>query len=194
MERLQITDSKAIRALSHPVRLAIISRLDKGRSATATELASVVGLSPGATSYHLRELAKAGLIREAQGRGDGRERVWQGLADAFSYDSDELTEEQRDDDYDLLGAMIGWQEAQTRQFYARMKQLPRDWYDASMFFSTRITATAEELRELTLRIRGLLADYQGRVEQVPEGSRKVTVLFRALPDETEITEEAASAE
>jgi len=187
MERLQITDSTAIRALSHPARLAIINRLDKGSTATATELASVVGLSPSATSYHLRALAKAGLIREAEGRGDGRERVWQGIADGFSYDSDNLTEDQRDEDYDLLGAMIGWQEAQTRQFYARMRQLPDDWYDAAMFSSSRITVTAAELKELTMRVREMLADYHRHSRKPPDGARRVTILFRALPDEEETT-------
>ena len=44
--------------------------------ATATECAGLVGLSPSATSYHLRAMAKVGLIREAPSRGDGRERVW----------------------------------------------------------------------------------------------------------------------
>jgi DNA-binding transcriptional ArsR family regulator len=185
MERLQITDSGTIRALSHPVRLAIINRLEKGRTATATELAGVVGLSPSATSYHLRALAKAGLIREAQGRGDGRERVWQGLADGFSYDSDNLTEDQREDDYVLLGAMIGWQEAQARQFYARLPRMPRDWADASTFLSTRIEVTAEEARDLTMRVRAMLDQYHHAKREVQPGTRTVTVVLRMLPEEDE---------
>ena len=50
--------------------------LSDGHVATATECAEVCGLSPSATSYHLRALAKAGLVEEAPSRGDGRERVW----------------------------------------------------------------------------------------------------------------------
>ena len=67
-----------MRALAHPARLAIMEHLNStGRRRTATECAEIVGLSPSATSYHLRELAKVGLIEEAPSRGDGRERVWQ---------------------------------------------------------------------------------------------------------------------
>src|SRR5689334_494459 len=66
-----------MRVLAHPARIAILDRLmNNGASATATELAEVCGLSPSATSYHLRELAKANLIEAAPSRGDGRERVW----------------------------------------------------------------------------------------------------------------------
>src|SRR5688572_14530972 len=66
-----------MRALSHPARWAILQHLGLGKPATATELAEVSQLSPSATSYHLRELAKTNLIEEAPSRGDGRERLWQ---------------------------------------------------------------------------------------------------------------------
>src|SRR5262245_8848389 len=113
---IEIDDAVRIRALSHPARLAIIEQLENGATATATELASVVGLSPSATSYHLRALARGGLIREAEGRGDGRERVWQG--GHFRYDSDNIrTDEERDEAYHLLGALIAWQEAQAQRYY-----------------------------------------------------------------------------
>ncbi|WP_232075867.1 ArsR/SmtB family transcription factor [Phytohabitans suffuscus] len=36
----------------------------------------MAGLSPSATSYHLRALARYGLVEQAPSRGDGRERVW----------------------------------------------------------------------------------------------------------------------
>src|SRR5260221_7713240 len=73
---MTVRDPEVMRALAHPARLAIMEYLGGGNVATATECAQVCGLSPSATSYHLRELAKAGLIEEAPSRGDGRERVW----------------------------------------------------------------------------------------------------------------------
>src|SRR5690348_6379348 len=74
--RLTITDPAVMRALAHPARLSILEHLMSGEPTTATECAAVVELSPSATSYHLRALAKVGLIEEAPGRGDGRERLW----------------------------------------------------------------------------------------------------------------------
>jgi len=74
--RATIRDPQVMRAMAHPARLAIMERLSDGAVATATECAEVCGLSPSATSYHLRALARAGLVEEAPSRGDGRERVW----------------------------------------------------------------------------------------------------------------------
>jgi DNA-binding transcriptional ArsR family regulator len=69
-------DAAIMRAMAHPARLALLEHLRNGGPATATECAGVVGLSPSATSYHLRALARAGLVEAAPGRGDGRERLW----------------------------------------------------------------------------------------------------------------------
>jgi len=71
--RATIRDPQAMRAMAHPARLAIMEFLSDGAGATATECAEVCGLSPSATSYHLRALARAGLVEEAPSRGDGRE-------------------------------------------------------------------------------------------------------------------------
>lgn len=62
--------------LAHPARWSIFDYLAKGHSTTATAIAPHVGLSPSATSYHMRELQHAGLIDAVKSK-DGRERLWQ---------------------------------------------------------------------------------------------------------------------
>jgi DNA-binding transcriptional ArsR family regulator len=179
---IAIHDAARIRALSHPARLAIIEHLGSGVTATATELAEVVGLSPSATSYHLRELARGGLIREAAGRGDGRERVWQGVADRFSYDSDELgDEEERSEAYGLLGAILAWQDAQAQRHCADLPDMPPVWQDASTVYSLKIVATASELRDLASQVRRLCERYKQDARQAPDDAEPVSVVFRALP-------------
>ncbi len=73
---MKLSDPKAIRALAHPARLTVIEELYSGRELTATECADLAGLSPSAMSYHLRSLAKAGIVERADATGDGRERPW----------------------------------------------------------------------------------------------------------------------
>lgn len=181
-EVIEIDDAVRIRALSHPARLAIIEHLENGVTATATELAEVVGLSPSATSYHLRALARGGIIREAQGRGDGRERVWQGVADRFRYDSDKIhTKQEQDEAYRLLGALIAWQDAQAHRYYASLPNMPPDWRGASTIFGTKIVVTAAELRELCEQVRDLCQRYSPGVRQAPDGAEAVSIVFRALP-------------
>ncbi len=45
---------------ANPARMTILEHLGANGPATATECAELVGLSPSATSYHLRALARAG--------------------------------------------------------------------------------------------------------------------------------------
>src|ERR1039457_4634144 len=69
----RIADAPTMRAMAHPVRLALLEALGRREPLTATEAAEVVGESPSACSFHLRMLAKYGLV-EAAGGGHGRRR------------------------------------------------------------------------------------------------------------------------
>ena len=60
--RRVVTDLDALRALAHPERSAILKLLMAGRPRTATECAAVVGASPSACSYHLRQLERFGFV------------------------------------------------------------------------------------------------------------------------------------
>lgn len=70
-----LRDPRAIRALAHPARLAVIEELFRGRTLTATECAERAGLTASAMSYHLRALERWGIVTRAESR-DGRERPW----------------------------------------------------------------------------------------------------------------------
>jgi len=71
----ELTDAKAIRALAHPVRLALLEALADAGTLTATEAGERVGESPANASFHLRQLAKYGYVVEAEG-ASGRKRPW----------------------------------------------------------------------------------------------------------------------
>jgi len=55
------TSLPPLRALAHPVRLRILAMIT-GKPVSATEVATATGLAHAAASYHLRQLAAAGLI------------------------------------------------------------------------------------------------------------------------------------
>ncbi|MDP5184123.1 helix-turn-helix domain-containing protein [Blastococcus sp. BMG 814] len=73
---VQVTDVRALRALSHPLRNRLLGLLRLHGPATASGLARAVGESSGSTSYHLRQLAAHGFVEEVEGQGSGRERWW----------------------------------------------------------------------------------------------------------------------
>lgn len=183
-KRAKISDPTVMRALAHPARLTILEELALGRGGTATEFATVCGLTPSATSYHLRALAKAGLVQEAPGRGDGRERVWQ-LVSAGGIevgigpdgDADAMKAEQ-----ELVMVWLARSDARTRNWVMRWQEESREWYDAATLADVMIVATADELADLSKKISALLQPFwrSGRTEPPPE-SRTLAVTVRTVP-------------
>ena len=68
------SDPERIRALAHPLRLALLDYLDDVGEATATQCAKHTGETVANCSFHLRLLARYGFIEPAERRG--RERPW----------------------------------------------------------------------------------------------------------------------
>jgi DNA-binding transcriptional ArsR family regulator len=69
----------AMRATAHPVRLQILSLLT-GAAMSAAELARELGTTHANASYHLRQLAAAGLVVEA-----GEETIRGGVANRYRH-------------------------------------------------------------------------------------------------------------
>ena len=86
-------DARSLIALAHPLRIRIRDRLRRAGPATATQLARQFGESSGATSYHLRMLARHGFIEADPGHGKGRERWWRATADVLQMYPSEFVEE-----------------------------------------------------------------------------------------------------
>jgi DNA-binding transcriptional ArsR family regulator len=73
----QITDSRVLAAMSHPLRRRLLDALDVNGPATATVLAHWTDQAVGNVSHHLKVMAAAELIEEAPELArDGRERWW----------------------------------------------------------------------------------------------------------------------
>jgi predicted ArsR family transcriptional regulator len=71
----ELTDPRALRALAHPLRVRLLTLLRREGPMTATQASEHVGESPASCSFHLRQLARYGLIAEAAS-GPGRQRPW----------------------------------------------------------------------------------------------------------------------
>lgn len=182
--RAQIRDAATMRALAHPARIAILDRLfDGGEPATATELAEVCGLSPSATSYHLRELAKVHLIEQAPSRGDGRERVWRSQLQGLNIEAGpEGGAAERAADRELSMMFLEIEDARARSWLARRDEEPYEWYVAAAAADLQIQVTAEELRALNDEVFALFQRYaRARRADPPEGSRQVNVIYRTFP-------------
>ncbi|MFJ8579121.1 ArsR/SmtB family transcription factor [Micromonospora sp. NPDC093277] len=184
LRRVTISDPQVMRALAHPARMAIMEHLSTVEGgATATECAEIADLSPSATSYHLRELAKFGLVEEAPSRGDARERVWRAFSPSYYIESGpDADSEARAAELAVVDAHLARDSQRVRDWMRRAPDEPREWYDAARFSDTLLLLTAEELVELNRAIQELTNPYRRRLRtDPPAGARSVAVQYRALP-------------
>ena len=180
----EVSDARTLRALTHPVRIALIEALSLHGALTATEVGERIGESPTTCSFHLRQLAKYGFVEEAGG-GKGRARPWRmtsiGMKFAQAHDDTEtelaagalvrlLRERQ-------IGRYLTWLE--TNASY------PRRWRDAAGSSETLIYLTADELDELNEELLALvLPRFRDRITdpaQRPAGAIPVEILMFSYP-------------
>jgi DNA-binding transcriptional ArsR family regulator len=72
-----VHDPRVLRALAHPVRNRILDEIEASGPARAADVARELDIPANQASFHLRQLAKYGLVEEAPDEGrDKRDRVW----------------------------------------------------------------------------------------------------------------------
>lgn len=182
---ITITDPQTMRAMAHPARIEIMGHLSStGDAVTATDMARVVGLSPSATSYHLRELAKYGLVEAAPSRGDARERVWRSTSANWSVDvGSSPSPDVRAAEQALMDVYLARDYARLRDWLSRVHDEPKEWREVSVVHNQVLMVTADELSSLTQAVRDLLAPYTRRERgaDAPEGARPIAANFAAYP-------------
>lgn len=185
-DRHRITDARALRALGHPVRLALLEALSAG-PLTATEAGELIDETPTTCSFHLRQLARYGFVEEAGG-GRGRARPWRLTKPGWSAparpDDPEYTRASQALDRVLLDRYA----QRLRSFVDAAPTYPREWYEAATGTQQIYHVTPAELSELTAAQRELAERYHARWDARmtdpstrPTGTLPVEVLFFAYP-------------
>jgi DNA-binding transcriptional ArsR family regulator len=180
-DKIVLSDPRAIRALAHPARLAIIEALLPGEELTATECASLTGLSPSATSYHLKALARWGIVEAGRARRDGRDRPWKARGSSIEVSSDApqhtvLAETA------VLEVFLDRNRALAAGFLAHQADEPAPWRDAMELANGDYWLTAGELAEISRAIRDAVEPYEHRRAGArPDRSRRVRIARLIVP-------------
>ncbi|HTT54527.1 MAG TPA: helix-turn-helix domain-containing protein [Streptosporangiaceae bacterium] len=179
-----VTDARTLRALTHPVRIAIIETLSRESALTATELGERIGESPTTCSFHLRQLARYGFVEEAGG-GKGRARPWKMTSIGFR-----ISGTRGDADTELaagaLGRLLADRQFARYQAWLRTRAAyPRPWRQAAGSTESVLYLTAGELERLHDELTEvLLTRYRERLTdpgQRPPGSLPVEFLLYGYP-------------
>jgi predicted transcriptional regulator len=178
----KLTDPKAIRAIAHPVRVALLEALMREGPLTATEASEIVDESPANCSFHFRMLAKYGFVEEVPG-STGRARPWRRVALGESLDI-------REQDEGFVAAQA-FAEIAIERVFARLRTFlatghtePKEW-QVGFSNSSLLYLTPDELEALGAKILEIVdTTYRERTADVskrPPGSRAVQYAAFAFP-------------
>jgi DNA-binding transcriptional ArsR family regulator len=176
-----VVGAEALAALAVPARLAILNHLLAAGPRTASECAPVVGESASNCSWHLRALAKVGLVEPAPPpEGDARARPWQATAVGFDLSGD-LGPAGDVARRALAGIEADHADDLYRRYLARHELLPAEWTRVLGANGYTLDLTPEELDALVERLDDAIRPYVRTIRaDAPEGSARVQVTLRAF--------------
>jgi DNA-binding transcriptional ArsR family regulator len=183
-ELRRITDAQTMRALAHPVRIALIEELSIAGPMTATEVGEHIGESPTTCSFHLRQLAKYGFVEEAGG-GKGRARPWRMTSIGMSF-----SPVHDDPDAEIAASALSrvLRERQLGRYQTWLQTkaaYPRRWREAADESEWGSYLTADELdqlnEEIVTLLRSRFPDRLTDPSKRPPGSVLVELLMFSYP-------------
>lgn len=167
-----LSDPRVLRAIAHPVRTRILEELSASGPVRAADVARELGIPANQASFHLRQLAKYGLVEEAPEEArDKRDRVWRATsAHGFTVNLNQLK--------DAPGGRAAVDVFRTTQL-ARLhdvvdRTLAMDRPEGSGVFATSdhaIKLTDEEAHELRQEIDDVVESWTERTRGREPGRR-----------------------
>jgi len=182
-ERRELSDPRTMRALTHPVRLALLEVLELEGPLTATQAGELIGEPPNTCSFHFRQLARYGFVEEA-GPAPGRSRPWR--LTTFRMHFTDLHE-----DPDTAVAARGLDRMLRERhferlaaFYESRSGYPLAWQETTGGSQALLHVTPEELKVIDEQIMAVIDRYTDRSADPakrPADSLPVEVLLFAYP-------------
>ncbi|MGH3492091.1 MAG: ArsR/SmtB family transcription factor [Sciscionella sp.] len=177
-------EAAVLRALGNPVRRAILDRLGHGRS-TGAELARGLDSNTGVVSYHLRELAKVGLVELDETRG--RAQFWR-LSEVDLRFRDPRQSTDPEAAQSIVDARLSGLATAVDHYVARTDLEPA-WRQAALFSESSLELTADELAAFTSSYLELLGRWSSNRPPARPGSRAVRLDLFAFPTTTDGTDQ-----
>jgi DNA-binding transcriptional ArsR family regulator len=182
--RARAIGPEELKALAHPLRMAMYDYLSEHGSATASQLGRHLGESSGQTSYHLRQLEKHGFVEDDPAHERGRDRWWRAVG--YSVDGRDMLRDPRT--ADAANALLQGVVAERAQVLSRWMLTgdAPEWEEAALNDRTTADLTLEELHEVVNGVQEIVDGVVKRAKELKaagdaEGRRRVRIYFDALP-------------
>lgn len=178
-------DAATLKALAHPMRVQMLRILQLRDQASVTSLADELGETTGATSYHLRQLARHGLVEQCPSpEGESRQKWWRLAVDQIHMRGFEFmaNDETREAVGFLLREYSADRSRKLANWYATATQWPEAWQKASSDADANLDLSPAQSRALADEFAALLTRYR---EMKPgRGARKVDIQYAIFPSDT----------
>ncbi|MEQ4715938.1 helix-turn-helix domain-containing protein [Nonomuraea sp. B19D2] len=178
--RRELSDIDALKALAHPLRQQLLTWLQRHGSATSADLAAEFGADRGATSYHLRQLARFEFIEEDTDRSSGRRKYWRAIPQDVR-----LPRSPADPEVAAAADEIGrqWMDRADRDLAAYLsgREAFGEFATAAMHSFGATMLSAEELAEFGEEYIAFLNRWHREPGKASPDSRHITVVFHAFP-------------
>jgi DNA-binding transcriptional ArsR family regulator len=171
----QITDSRVLAAMSHPLRRRLMDVLSADGPATVSTLADRTGQAVGNISHHLRVLAAAELVIEAPELArDRRERWWRLAARSLRWSSRDFKNDTAAETVELAAVSLNV-DRQVAHLRAHLAAPPDDFWLTGPFSTNHwLRLTDGELAQLGEEVVALFRRWQDR-ELPDDGQERRTV-------------------
>ncbi len=178
-----LDDPKTLRALTHPVRLALLEALTLEGPLTATAAGELISESPTTCSFHFRQLAKYGFVEEA-GAGPGRQRPWKIVQHGMRFDDMNGDPETSIAAKGLERMVFARAMNRREEYYNVRPNYPREWQEATDDIETILMVTPSELRQVLTDVMRIFDRFRDRINDPtsrPVGALPVEILTFAYP-------------
>jgi DNA-binding MarR family transcriptional regulator len=174
-------DPTSLRGVAHPLRVRILGLLRQDGPATSTTLADRLGLSTGATSYHLRQLATYGFVVEETGRGVGRERWWRAAHEMTVLDQETVRQAPAEAETYMRAVAAAYADNMQR-WLDESQVLPEEWRPGSTLSNALLRLTSAEAAQLRQELAAVVERYREHSEpDPPEGAELVEFQVQLMP-------------
>jgi DNA-binding transcriptional ArsR family regulator len=174
-----------VKALAHPMRVAMLRVLQLRGAVSVTSLARELGETTGATSYHLRQLARHGLVEQCDApNGGGRQRWWRMAVDELHMSGFEMLndEDTREAVTFLLREYQAERARKLANWFATASLWPKQWQAAASDMDGDLELSATQARALADDLKAVIDRY--RALRPGRGARKVDVQYAVFPADT----------
>ncbi len=181
----QVTDAAALKALAHPLRIALLELLVLEGPQTASQAGTALGETPANCSWHLRKLAEHGFVSEVPGVS-GRSRPWRAVTEGLSWGDAEDPEDPETSaaGQALTDVFLERELQRLRAARAAAGSEPPEWRDATSVHQSQTWLTAEEAAEVSAALVELFMTYTDRItdrDLRPDGARLVSLVGWLVP-------------